>query len=88
VDIHEQRIEEDDLGFIKANPHYYETEIRLNSAYDEKGQKLSDDYKNILFKNIDHPMRLGTKYYFDVHDFKNSDPKYPSTWLSINFDTT
>ena len=88
VDIHEQRIEEDDLGFIKANPHYYETEIRLNSAYDEKGQKLSDDYKNILFKNIDHPMRLGTKYYFDIHDFKNSDPKYPSTWLSINFDTT
>lgn len=88
VDIHEQRIEEDEEGFVKANPHYYETEIRLNSAYDEKGQKLSDDYKNILFKNIDHPMRLGTKYYFDIHDFQTPDPKYPSTWLSINFDTT
>jgi hypothetical protein len=39
--------------------------VRITSAISSvTGEKLSDDFKQILFKDINHDARLGKKYYF------------------------
>lgn len=88
VDMKEQDIERNEQGYVIGEPKYHDIEVRINAVYDEKGQKLSDDYKNLIFQKVEHPMRLGTKYYFDVHDFSDAPKENECTWLTINFDTT
>lgn len=88
VDIKEQDIKKNEQKYLIAKPQYHDIEVRINAVYDEKGQKLSDDFKNLIFKSVEHPMRLGTKYYFDVHDFSDAPKECECTWLTINFDTT
>ena len=39
---------------------------RVNRAVSSvTGEKLGDDFKTLLFKNISHPIAIGRKYYFD-----------------------
>lgn len=59
----------------------------MTSAYDETGNKLSNDYKNIIFKDVQHQQLLGRKYFFNVEDFKLDDEGKKCTWLDFNFDT-
>ena len=47
VDIQEEIDTYNNKGYRLAKPHYKKTEVRITSAYDETGQKLSNDYKNI-----------------------------------------
>lgn len=85
VDIKEQQ---DDFAYekiIKAQSKYSVIEVRINSAYDEKGQKLGNDYKNLIFKDVNHPLRLGRKYRFNYDDFLTGN-EGESTWLGINYD--
>lgn len=65
---------------------YQNIEVRISSVYDEKGQKMSDDYKNIIFKDIQHEQSLGRKYLFDIHNFSQTDNSKKSVWLNTNFD--
>ena len=88
VDMKEQDIEKNEQGYVIGKPKYHDIEVRINAVYDEKGLKLSDDYKNLIFQKVEHPMRLGTKYYFDVHDFSDAPKESECTWLTVNFDTT
>jgi hypothetical protein len=40
--------------------------VRINSSISSMtGKKLGDDFKNILFQDVDHATSLGWKYYFD-----------------------
>lgn len=40
--------------------------VRINRGIDMyTGQKLGDDYKLIIFKDDDHDMKIGSKFYFD-----------------------
>jgi hypothetical protein len=69
VDIEEQIERYNSNGYRKARPLYNEIEVRITSAYNEEGVKLNDDYKNIIFKDVDHEQKLGRKYFFDESDF-------------------
>jgi len=41
-------------------------EVRVNTAIENvTGAKLSDDFKILLFKDLNHSVVLGQKYYFD-----------------------
>ena len=43
-----------------------DTEVRITGAISSvTGEKLSDDFKQILFKDITHDASLGKKFYFD-----------------------
>ena len=49
-----------------ASGSYVLMDVRVNRAVDAlTGQKLGDDYKTILFKNLTHATTLGNLYYFD-----------------------
>lgn len=54
--------EEDSFGTLKFHP----IECRINSLVDAKtGQRVNDDYKKIIFPDLDKAPDLGTRYRFD-----------------------
>ena len=87
VDIQEEIDTYNAQGYRKGIPEYKNIEVRMTSAYDETGNKLSNDYKNIIFKDVQHQQLLGRKYFFNVEDFKLDDEGKKCTWLDFNFDT-
>ena len=87
VDIQEEIDRYNDAGYRIGKPSYKDIEVRIMSAYDETGNKLSNDYKNIVFKDIRHKQLLGRKYRFDLEDFSSADNDTKCTWLDFNFDT-
>jgi hypothetical protein len=54
---------------------YSDVTVRLNTVYGESGSKLSDDYREIIFQDMEHTRGLGTKFQFNG-----------SYWLTINYD--
>ena len=82
----EESIETFDNNILNAKVEYKPIEVRIMSAYDEKGKKLTDDYKQIVFKNHNHNLRLGRKYKFDLNNFVDPKEEDKSIWLNINFD--
>lgn len=87
VDI-EESIEIKNNDMIQADVSYQSIEARISSVYNEKGLKLSDDFKQVVFKDITHPLRLSQKYRFNIKDFQQTDIKTKSVWLNINYDET
>lgn len=87
VDIQEEIDTYNHKGYRVAKPSYKNIEVRITSAYDETGNKLSNDYKNIIFKDIQHNQLLGRKYLFNVDDFTSDNLQEKCTWLDFNFDT-
>ena len=54
--------EEDGFGTLK----FHSIECRINSLVDAKtGQRVNDDYKKIIFPDLDKAPDLGTRYRFD-----------------------
>lgn len=87
VDIQEEIDQYNQKGYRNGKPIYKDIEVRITSAYDESGTKLSDDYKNIMFKDVQHKQLLGRKYLFDAEDFISNNLDTKCTWLDFNFDT-
>lgn len=87
VDIQEEIEQYNVYGYRTGKPEYRDIEVRITSAYDETGNKLSNDYKNIIFKDVQHKQLLGRKYLFDIEDFTSDNEGTKCTWLDFNFDT-
>lgn len=57
-----------------ASKKYKDTDVRVAHLINaETGLKLGDDWKTLLFKEIDHNIEIGKLYYFDNN-----------AWLTIN----
>jgi hypothetical protein len=51
---------------VFASDSYSTIQVRVTSATSaETGLKLGDDFKRILFKDINHSISVGEKFYFD-----------------------
>lgn len=87
VDIQEEVDRYNQQGYRIGQPKYKNIEVRITSAHDETGNKLSNDYKNIIFKDVQHKQLLGRKYLFDLEDFTTAQDQTKCTWLDFNFDT-
>ena len=45
---------------------YEDVDVRITTAISQvTGEKLSDDFKTVVFKDIEHSITVGKKYYFD-----------------------
>ena len=54
---------------------YQEVDVRINTLINaETGLKLGDDWKSVLFKEIDHAIELGKLYVFDKRITIDFDP--------------
>lgn len=75
-------------------PKYTPIECTLKNVYSETGQKLSDDWKKIAFRNLKHPVALGKRYRFSLDLPKNIEwteeekVQKSMTWLTVNLDST
>ncbi len=59
-----------------ASGEYQSVDVRVNSLINPTtGDNVEDDYKKLLFKNINHPVNLGKIYSFDNN-----------LWITINVD--
>ena len=59
---------------VFASGSYTNVNVRITGAIDPITQlKLSDDWKRILFKDINHPISVGKKFYFN-----------DNTWVVVN----
>jgi hypothetical protein len=60
--------------YVFASGSYIDLTVRIVGAVDAStGEKLSDDFKKLLFQNINYTVSLGKKFYFD-NNF----------WLTVN----
>lgn len=67
---------------------YFPLEVVIQNVKNDKGEKVSDDYKRIVFKFVDYKVRLGTKFRFS-YNFDLEEPNEDkSVWLTTNKDST
>lgn len=76
---------------IFASQKYNDIEVAIQGIYSVTQKKiLSDDWKTIIFKDIQHPIMRGKKYRFSL-DFQNNDKidnDDKNVWLTVNCNTT
>jgi hypothetical protein len=57
-----------------GSKEYVDIDVRIAHVINaETGLKLGEDWKTLLFKDVDHPIELGKQYIFDN-----------STWITVN----
>lgn len=88
VDIEEEL--EKQIEYTQDMPNYSPTEAVVQTIKDDKGKALSNDYANIVFKELNHQVNLGKRYRFSFDFDKTKDmteeEKYLNTciWIEIN----
>ena len=89
VDIEEELVKQ--VDYTTESPNYSPVEVVVQTIKDDKGKTLSNDYANIVFEELKHPIFLGKRYRFSL-DFNKSisemseEEKYFNTcvWIEIN----
>lgn len=82
VDVEEQEIE--DWG----TDNYEPIEVIIQSLKNDKGEKLADDYKKLVFRDIQHKKLLGMKYRFSFNFDLEEDNVDKFCWLVTNLNVT
>lgn len=67
---------------------YFPLEVVIQNIRNDKGEKVSDDYKKLVFRDIHYHVRLGTKFRFSfAFDLEEPDED-KNVWLVTNRDST
>jgi hypothetical protein len=80
-------------SYTSEAPVYTPIEVVIQHVLTEKGIKLAEDWKKIVFKNTKHPTKRGQRYRFSLDFEKNptytEEEKYrkSSIWLGVNLDS-
>lgn len=67
---------------------YQWMEVVIQGVRGDKGEKVSDDLKRLVFRNIRDGVPLGTKFRFAYSFNPNAPLKEKNCWLTTNKDTT
>ena len=67
---------------------YQWMEVVIQGVRGDKGEKVSDDLKRLVFRNIRDGVPLGTKFRFAYSFNPNAPLKEKNGWLTTNKDTT
>lgn len=71
---------EDGIGVEKYSP----IEVVIQTVKNDKGEVVSDDWRNIVFRDIKYPHRIGMRYRFS-YEFDLSRPDIDkSIWIALN----
>lgn len=71
---------EDGIGVEKYSP----IEVVIQTVKNDKGETVSDDWRNIVFRDIKYPHRIGMRYRFS-YDFDLKEPDIDkSVWIALN----
>lgn len=76
--------QEMEIGSEKYEP----LEVVIQNIKNDKGEKVSDDYKRIVFKYVDYKVRIGTKFRFSLNFDLDEPNEDKSIWIVTNRDST
>lgn len=90
-DIEEEKVKQN--FYTTQKPVYTPVEVVIQHVTTEKGVKLAEDWKKLVFKNLKHPVFRGKRFRFSLDFDKN--PLYTeeekeiesSIWLGVNLDS-
>ena len=78
--------------YTKQKPVYTPVEVVMQHVITDKGIKLADDWKKLVFKNVKHPVFEGKRFRFSLKFEKNNEyteeekERESSIWLGVNLD--
>lgn len=67
---------------------YFPLEVVIQNIRNDKGEKVSDDYKRLVFKDVTYKVRLGTKFRFSFNFDLEEPNEDKNVWLTTNKDST
>ena len=76
---------EEEQGF--GTEEYKPLEVVIQSVRDDKGAKISDDWRRVVFKDIFSNRYIGTRYRFSYNFDLNEPNKDKSVWIAVNQDS-
>lgn len=71
-----------------GSANYFPIEVVIQSVRNDKGTKVSDDIRRLVFKDIHYSVRLGTKFRFSYDFDQNLPEEKKNVWLATNKDST
>ena len=69
IDIEEENNRQN--NYTKEKPIYTPVEVVIQTVISDKGVKLADDWKKIIFRELKHPKPLGKRFRFSLDFEKN-----------------
>lgn len=66
---------------------YFPLEVVIQSVRSDSGEKVSDDWRRIVFKDIFEHRRIGTRYRFSYKFDLEEPDELKSIWLAVNQDS-
>lgn len=76
---------EEEQGF--GSEEYKPLEVVIQSVRDDKGTKISDDWRRVVFKDIFSHREIGTRYRFSYKFDLNEPVEDKSVWIAVNQDS-
>lgn len=73
---------------VIGGEEYFPLEVVIQSVRNDKGTKVSDDIRRLVFKDIKYDVRLGTKFRFSYSFDINLPDEEKNVWLATNKDST
>ena len=67
-----------------GSEEYKPLEVVVQSVHGEKGQKVSDDWYALVFRDCSRFNRLGSRYRFDLRDGVIGDFSEANIWMGLN----
>jgi hypothetical protein len=87
IDLEEEIDEKNEESNPEGTLDFYPIEAVINSVYAERGKVLSDNWKRLIFKDMQYPRRLGKRFRFSINDFLETDDNNKSIWITTNYET-
>lgn len=75
--------QEESIGSEK----FFPIQVVMQSVRNDKGTKVSNDWRRLVFRDIRYEARLGTKFRFAINGDPNIPAEEKSIWLGVNLDS-
>lgn len=70
-----------------GSEEYFPLEVVLQSVRDDKGTKVSDDWRRIVFKDISYKVAVGQRWRFPIRMNEPLTDENANIWIGVNQDS-
>lgn len=70
-----------------GSEEYFPLEVVVQSVRDDKGTKVSDDWRRIVFKDISYKVKIGQRYRFPIRIDEKLNVENVNIWIGVNQDS-
>lgn len=70
-----------------GSEEYFPLEVVMQSVRDDKGTKVSDDWRRLVFKDINYKVNIGQRYRFPIRLDEQLSENNANIWIGVNQDS-